>query len=86
MNEDGDGDSDGDTTEENIRKDNTLQPRIEIVLAESIFPQSETIYESEMNSTKYFKKNLEGLRNNINEENDLDIFKFQLLLEFSYTL
>ena len=65
-------DSDADTTEENIRTPNTLQPHIEI--AESIIPQSETIYESEMNSTKCFKKEIEGLRNDINEETNLDIY------------
>ena len=64
-------DSDRDTTEENIRKQNTLQPLAEMVIAESIFPQSGTIYEGDIDSKKYFKKNLDGLRNEINEENSL---------------
>ena len=65
--------SDGDTAEKNVIKTNSLPPHIEMVVAESIFPQSETVYESEMNNTNYFKKNLDGLRNDIIEENSLDM-------------
>ena len=38
--------SDGDTAEENVIKTNSLPPHIEMVVAESIFPQSETVYEN----------------------------------------